>query len=86
MLLRGAPSPSPAAVVFCDCPSVAGWFAAGIALGALLVLLSLAALWGLLRPIPAPTSVETRAAVEDDVFFDALEVVSVPRASYRRAR
>ena len=85
-VLRGLAPVPPAAVNFCDCPSVGQWFAAGLgsgfALGALFVL----GLVALLRPsVRAPVSASP-PAVTDEVFFDAEDTLAPPPAVYRRWR
>ena len=69
----------PPAIVFCDCPSVALWFASGFGLGLALGIALICGGAALLRP---PAVCQSRPPAADE-FHDAVEVLAPPVVAYR---
>ena len=76
-----APLPAPA-VVFCDCPSVATWLAAGLAIGFGLGVLFVVTLAAFLRPPVVVASSSVGRASGEVTLYDAGERLAPPRATY----
>ena len=76
-----APLPAPA-VVFCDCPSVASWLAAGLAIGFGLGVLFVVTLAAFLRPAAVVSSRPVDRTTGEVTFYDAEERLAPPRATY----
>ena len=79
-LLAPFRSPSPPAapaVVFCDCPEIGWWLGAGVGIGFALGVGAVLACFAFLRPV-------SRHGRAEEVFFDAVELLDPPVATYRR--
>ena len=76
-----APLPAPA-VVFCDCPSVATWLAAGLAIGFGLGVLFVVTIAAFLRPPAVTSSRPVDRTTGEVTFYDAEERLAPPRAKY----